>query len=455
MTKNELLSIINKIDDKYINELADYQLRKKQADEIITSWEDEEALKPRFIKLEDPSEKPGKPFKKIMLAVGAVACVAAVGIFIRMKSNTLPVSPNDSADVSSEVIISGGNSEEHIEISDKFVLDMKIPDNIPSEAPAIKLALKTWDKEEIKQLFLSGKEIASEEESDEKFYSGEKFYYWETTDGITVSLGPGKFSYNDRSELDGKYNYGIYKFTKNDCNLIDDCYATNGELAAFSSADADKRAREMINKLGITNLGKPRVICVRADFANKVLSYKKDVLDKQGEQFEATPWTENEEIYILRYPQVFENTELSMAGINYPYSDVNGGFAIKDPGFIAVVSKEKIISLTTLAVFSEDYEVVENIPVNCNAEKAVDKLKEYLSNLVPMATTKYYKCQPVYIAYCGNSDNKTVNFKPAWEFAGYWSDELDNDLSELRDYLYRSQKYEYIWADTGHRYIEN
>lgn len=342
-----------------------------------------------------------------------------------------------------------------IQISDKFILDLNMPDNIPDEFPTIKLTLKTWDKEEIKRLFLSGKEFTQENENDEPFYAGEKFYYWTTTDGIAVGVGAGKFSYNDYSELDGKYKYGsVYGFTKEDCALIDDCYATNGELAAFSSADADKRAREMINKLGITNLGKPSVIAVRADFANMVLPYMKDNADKYGEEFEATPWTENEEIYILRYPQVFENTALSMAGTTYFYTDANGGFALKDPGAIAVVSKDKIISLNILTIFSEDYEVVENVPVNCNPNEAVNNLKEYLSNLVPTLTTKYYKCQPVYIAFSGTSDNMTVNCKPAWEFAGYSSHEDDGEYSELMNYLYRSQKYEYIWADTGHRYVE-
>lgn len=346
------------------------------------------------------------------------------------------------------------SSQQEIQLSDKFILDLNTPDNIPEEFPTIKLTLKTWNKEEIERLFLSEKEITQVDEHDEPFNPGEKMYFWETKDELEIVVEPGRFSYEDRAETGGKFQYGsVYGFTMDDCNLIDDCYAMNGELAAFSSADADKRAREMINKLGITNLGKPRVISVRAEFANMVLSYVKDSANEYGEKFEATPWTENEEIYILRYPQVFENTELAMAGTTYEYTDAESGFAIRDPGVIAVVSKDKIISLNILAIFSEDYEIVENISVNCNTDKAVDKFKEYLSNLVPMSTTKYYKCQPVYIAYCGTSDNKTVNFKPTWEFAGYSSDEFDDDFSELRDYLYRSQKYEYIWADTGHRYI--
>ena len=385
-----------------------------------------------------------------------IITAASILTLISLLTGCYPTgqAPIGNSDINNSGQSADSQSSPPILISDKFILDLNMPENIPDEFPTIKLTLKMWDKEEIERLFLSGKEIETAEEYDEKFYPGEKFYYWKATDGIVVSMGPGSFLYDDYSELHGKYKYGsVYGFTMDDCNLIDDCYATNGELAAFSSADADKRAREMISKLGITNLGEPRVIAVRAEFANMVLSYTKENADKYGDEFEATPWTENEEIYILRYPQVFENTALAMFGTTYEYTDADSGFALKDPGIIAVVTKDKIIALRILTAFLEEHEIVEKITVNCNADMSFDKFKEYLSNLAPTKTTKYYSCKPVYIPYCGTSDNMSLNFKVAWEFAGYSSDEFGNDLPELRDYLYRSQKYEYIWADTGHRYV--
>lgn len=107
MTRKEWLNAVDKIDDKYINELADYKLKKKQSSEKKTE-EAEAVLKPKYYR-EDSSSK--FPFKKVMIAVAAFACVAAVGVFIWVKSNPLPVSPNDSAGISSEVINSAGNSE--------------------------------------------------------------------------------------------------------------------------------------------------------------------------------------------------------------------------------------------------------------------------------------------------------------------------------------------------------
>ena len=445
MKINRISQALGSISDEiYLRAIEEFEKTSNKNDSNISTE------KPRVVSEEKPRKAP------IIIAFAGICAAAAIALPLVLKNvGKSQIAGSEELSGATDSVSQSGDSSTTLPFPDNIILEMDLPKSAPSELPSVKLTLKTWDKEEIKRLFLSGKEFTQENENDEPFYAGEKFYYWTTTDGIAVGMGAGKFSYNDYSELDGKYKYGtVYGFTKEDCALIDDCYATNGELAAFSSADADKRAREMINKLGITNLGKPSVISVRAEFANMVLSYMKNNADEYGGEFEATPWTENEEIYILRYPQVFENTALSMAGTTYSYTDTNGGFAIKDPGAIAVVSKEKVLSLTMLTVFSEDYEVVENIPVNCNPDEAVNILKEYLSNLVPTATTKYYKCQPVYIAFSGTSDNMTVNCKPAWEFAGYSSHEDDGEFSELMNYLYRSQKYEYIWADTGHRYIE-
>lgn len=346
-------------------------------------------------------------------------------------------------------------SQQETRISDKFILDMEIPDDIPSEIPAIKLTLKTWSKEEIKHCFLSDKQIEEEEEHDIVLFPGEKFYRWKTKDQLAIVVEPGRFLYSDYAELNGEYHYGtVIAYANDDSSLIDDCFATNEELSAFSREDAEKRMEEMFGKLGIANFGNPRVIAVHCDLANKLLPKMEGEPDKNLTPFEYTPWTKNEEIYILRYPLVYENKELAMSCITYPYSDKSSGSATRNPGIIAAVSKDKILLIDAITVFSESYETLENIPVNCDANKALENLKNYLSNLVDNDLTKYYSCKPVYIPYIGTSDNMTVTFKTAWEFAGY-SEHKFSEFSSSEDFfLNRGQLYEYFWADTGHRYVE-
>lgn len=365
-----------------------------------------------------------------------------------------PVSKTDSSgdSLSSQ---QSQSSQQETQLPDNFVFDMELPSDIPGEMLAIKLTQKVWGKEEIERLFLSNKQIEEEEEHDTAIFPGEKFYRWKTADQIGIIAEPGRFLYADYAELNGGYHYGtVIAYANNDSSLIDDCFATNEELAAFSREDAKKRVEEMLGKLGIVNFGSPRVITVHCDLANNVLSKMDGELDKDGTPFEYTQWTENEEIYILRYPLVYENKELAMSSITYPYSDKSSGSATRDPGIIAAVSKDKILSVDAITIFSEDYETMENIPVNCDANKALGNLKEYLSNLVQNDLTKYYSCKSVYIPYSGTSDNMTVTFKAAWEFAGYSEHKFDEFSSSEDYFLNRGQLYEYFWADTGHRYVE-
>ncbi len=91
MTRKEWLSAVNKIDDKYINELADYQLKKKQAGEKKTSEEAEVVLRPKYFR-PDQSPKSGTAFKRMMIAVAAVVCVVAAGVFIRVNNKPQTVS---------------------------------------------------------------------------------------------------------------------------------------------------------------------------------------------------------------------------------------------------------------------------------------------------------------------------------------------------------------------------
>lgn len=340
-------------------------------------------------------------------------------------------------------------------LPDDIEADIQLPEKAQDEIASVTLRLKTWNGEEIKKMFFDGKELTYENESDEVFFPGEKFYCWETND-ITVAVEPGRIYYADKSALGGKSQYGtVVQYSFDDNSLTDDCYASDEELAAFSREDAKKRVNEMLNKLGITNLGEPRIISFRAELANKILPMFKEWKDRFEEPFEYVPWTEDDEVYILRYSQIYENTELASMSVNYPYPG-NGGNSTRDPGIIAIVSKDKILQVHGMTICAENYSTGESFPVNYTAERAWEKLNEYLSNLVLNETIiKYYGCKLVYIPYIGTEDNMTVSFKPAWEFAGYrtWAlPEDDVDDIDFYYYVHRSQTNEYIWADTGHRY---
>ena len=179
------------------------------------------------------------------------------------------------------------SSQQETQLPSNFIFDMDLTDDIPAEIPAIKLTQKIWNNEEIENLFLSDKQIEEKEEHDSGFFPGEKFYRWKTEDQLAIVVEPGRFLYADYAELNGKYRYGtVIAYASGDCKLIDDCFATNEDLSAFSREDTEKRVEEMFGKLGIANFGNPRVIAVHCGLANKVLSKMEGSSNKDETSFE-------------------------------------------------------------------------------------------------------------------------------------------------------------------------
>ncbi len=411
------------------------------------------AEKPRVIRDERSHKAP------FVIALAGI-CAAAVALPFALKNT------GKSNIVASETVsgaadsVSGSASASAGKISEKLrdnlFLEMNLPQTAPSELPAVKLSLKFWNSEATKKLFFDGKKITLEQKLDSEYYPGQKFYSWDTEDEMVV-VEPGCFTYWDKAALDGDFKYGsVFSYRFNDSTLIDDQYASNEELSAFSKKDAKKLADEMIAKIGINNLGEPKIIAVHADVANKILERFSAWISGGGnskdtsEPFTFTPWTENEEAYILRYPQVFENTELTMNGLSY-FRHNGGNGLTHDPGVVVYVTKDKVLRLDAKDIYTVSY-ITGEIPVNYNAEQALDVFKDYLSNQNRQATFKYYNCKLTYVPYNCSDDALTVWYKPAWEFAGYRMP-VESWETGLSSTLQGGQEYEYVYADTGRMHI--
>ncbi len=434
MTNDEWLNIINKIDDEFIDELVNDQLQRDQANEKKSSGKEVVVLRPKYYR-PDPSQKSGKPFKKVMIAAAAVVCVAALGIFIRVKNKPQVVPPNESIGAASGDTTSGTSG---LPVPENLILDLDLPENTPSELSALKLTLKKWDKEEMENLLLDGKEIEEKIERECDFYPNEMHYSYDTKDQFRIYFEPGRFCIDDKAALGGEFKYGSV-----DSYGQYDYMASDEELSAFSREDAVKRVNKVLDELGIENYGKPKITPITADFANGVLALMKGHTNKNGEAFDYTPWTAENEIYVLRYPLVYEFAELSDDSLMIPQKlwGVDGSY------IDAVVTKDKIIRIYGSDIYDENYEVTNKIPVNYDSAQALEKLKEFYSNLALDTPIKFYKCKLVYMPSDVTDDFMTVSYTPAWQFYGYSeSEEPPHDKHQQKQYFY---------VDTGYRYIEN
>lgn len=122
MTRDEWINIIDKIDDEFIDELANDQLGRKQVNEEILSKEAEEALKPRLIKTES-SSKSGSFFKIAIIAAAAVACVVTAGVFVGVNGRRQIVSSDSISSEGSQSNSENSSvySEENIVVAENAV----------------------------------------------------------------------------------------------------------------------------------------------------------------------------------------------------------------------------------------------------------------------------------------------------------------------------------------------
>lgn len=321
--------------------------------------------------------------------------------------------------------------------TESLIVDMELPLDIPSEVARLKLTYKKWDKARMTEILLDGKEIEEQEERGCTFFPNEKFYSYETKDQFFIYFEPGRFCIEDKELNRGEFKYGsVYTYAYNDFMSSDE------ELSAFSREDAVTRVNEFLDKLGIVNYGTPRISPITADFANTVLSSFKGRDNKLGQPFEYTPWTVDDEIYFLRYPLIYGTAVLSDEPHSIPQKDwfIDGSY------IDAAVSKDKIIKIWGSGIFSEEYETADKVSINYNSNQAVEKLKDFYSNLILDAPANYYQCKMVYLPYDVTADFMTVSCTPAWEFYGY----TDNEK-----FPYKYQCKECFYADTGIRYFEN
>lgn len=371
--------------------------------------------------------------KKIMIA-------AAVIILISLLSGCYPSgkesAPNESSSAENIGVYSSTDSgapddgEQTVVFPEDLSFEIEPPENIPTELPEITLTLKRWNKADIERIFLDGKEIEEERVSDCDFFPDEKMYVYDTQDQLRVVFEPGRVSFNDKGALGGEFKYGTVR------HLGDKLYASDEDLSAFSQEDARSRVEAVLQKLEISNYGEPIIVPITADFANEAMASRDGWY---GDDFQYTPWTADEEIYVMYYPLVYEGVELAQN--NFPFE--NKEWAAGGTKITAVVSKNKIVTIEALDVYSESYNSSDKVGINYDFKSALNELKKYYSNLVSQHPTTFTKSKPVYVPY-DFIDYSTIICKPAWEFAGYsdWS-EVSSSFPPLIDNA------EYVYADTG------
>lgn len=343
-------------------------------------------------------------------------------------SGESPASNSENISSGQTGVISAEDSSQQAQKSISY--NITLPQNPPSTVSQIRLQVRKWKENEIESIFLDGKTVAEQYTYEPDFFPNDLCYVYKTSDDWQIIRAPGQFTADNMAVKNGEFQYSAV------CDPLKSvCFASDEELSVFSSEDAIKRVNEILDRLKIP-YGTPYVIPVKADAANEYLGF----CAENYENFSYTPWEQENEVYILKYPLLYDGIELTMYDMKILGANDFGSGASID----AVVSKNDIISLRGRTIFQAEYETEEQISVKYNADFCLNKIKEFYSPQIISEETQFFDCKIVYVPVKKESE-EYLSVAPAWEF--------DGD-TQIGTFPFKQPISQYVYAHNGNRYSE-
>ncbi len=171
-------------------------------------------------------------------------------------------------------------------------------ENVPAR---IKLREKPFDTKKMLDLFFGDKTIKKIWEENYHADDGSLL----CVDSNMLIFDDGETAHYCNFQVEGPVNYQAAVVVREE--YYRDTFGVGKELEDFPSQNAEERASELISKLEIANLGDPDIYAFSLDTYEKL-----NETDKLGFALNKKyQLTKDNEVYVLRYPQVFFGIELA------------------------------------------------------------------------------------------------------------------------------------------------
>ncbi len=310
----------------------------------------------------------------------------------------------------SEVSISNAENPYDLPEIDGLGIEVKLPENYPSELPAVYVQPRIFDDELIRTVFIKDSDVITKQSIEENRC------FFKTEEGGLYGCNEGGVLIRKGGDIPSSQST-FHSLWGNFC--FDKIYSDK-ELS-FSKTDAKKRADEVIASLGIENVGVPKIYSVSADEANAIY----DILFLDGNERKHPIWSENDGIYIFEYPIIFENVPVAVKGL-YVLEDVFHFQSV----ISVVVTENDIVYFNADEIYETDYKKGDIIPISISPSKALEILTDYYSKVVIQVPFTIYDCELVYITA---ERSPEIKLTPAWQFSKYYADDTDSYLRQ--DYI--------------------
>ena len=303
----------------------------------------------------------------------------------------------------------------HIDVS------FEIPQIQNALPTRIKLKEKSFDTNEMLKLFFDGKTILPEKTWEGNFYTDDNSLL--CVNSNSLSFYEGKMAPLKEFQIDAPLNYQAVLCVSEE--YFRALYDIGEELDDFPSETALNRANELISTLGITSLGEPEIYAFSVDTLKKLkeISFSFAFNEKY-------PLTKDNEVYVLKFQQVFNGIELADADTSIKdNTDESGSFPISHPNVTIGVSKDKIFYFDTGEIYEKEGEILNSDMPEYDLNFALSELKNYLEKSHFSVQTVIDKAKLVYYPIERNEEGY-VEYSLAWCFEGYVGSKVEGDVTK-------------------------
>lgn len=335
--------------------------------------------------------------KIVILTASALICLMGTGCY--------PTGEVSSPDSVSQYITESsvadlneydsGSSDSVNKALENVIVNLCLPDS-PEKATEFDAVPRTWDNDSLISLFLNGKGEIVENLYESDMTPGETRYVFDIPNQHRLIVESGYIKYSNR----GNINRDEYTILQSSWAIDEmDKIFGNDELDGFSSNTALEDLCQLLSQCGITDYGEPIVYPLHAEKVNQYFAENFSTMEHKDGTAYQVDWTEDEEAYLIVYPQIINGTELST---DSTYID-------------AVITRNGIteLSVTNWVDINSSSETETNIVYS--STDATNIIIDYYESLIQDTPVELCDCK---LSMFPNSSvgEPATHFIPVWEF---------------------------------------
>lgn len=305
--------------------------------------------------------------------------------------------------------------EQQETLAENLIIDADVtaPNHLPTKN--YQVTLKELDKENVEQIFLSGKEIREVKEIPNTIDETKMSYVYNTDDEASLVIDMGRVSFVEQQAIDRHYT----RYIKGDSFFID--YHLDEIFPKERLNNVDREAsvqsfKDICQKLDIEISGEPDVYALDAESLDAVTDYEE--AQPNGEPIKK--WTEEDQAYFITAHVLYD--EFPMTQFGY----------ITESGYGIGTRIHAIFGVGGLIEFSADgiYETTkegDEITQICSLDTANTAIKEKYKNTILSNPVRISEIRLEYLPVQKDMEQQLYELTPMWIYTASQKSQIEKE----------------------------